>query len=340
MEGRLRIFILSTALLFVFVSTDKLSAQSKVSTNVDSIGFGGVVVATYNLGELPSNTNYILIEANKIANLLYDQDTLAFDRYADVIANLPSPELDGYLDRNSMKVMIPKAELNGSKSFSFQLEYKMLSFGLFEFDAARVVVDSGDTLNLSSEKVRVMVKLSESVLQDSTLMIADIKDIVEVKESIWSWLRYVLFGLFLVGALYYLYRVYAKRKQQQALIVPKIIVEVIPPHIVALENLTKLNREKIWLTGEDKVYQSELTYIIRQYIESRYEMNALEMTSDELLDELNAINVKNSLTKDLDDILHIADLVKFAKAKPTGSIHQDLLDKAINFVNLTKKLKV
>ena len=122
--------------------------------------------------------------------------------------------------------------------------------------------------------------------------------------------------------------------------VPETIIEVIPPHIIALENLTKLNSEKIWLSGEDKVYQSELTFIIRQYIESRYEFNALEMTSDELLLELSANKVGNRLTQDLDDILHIAYLVKFAKARPTGSIHQDLLDKAINFVNLTKKLKV
>lgn len=339
MEGRFRIIRLLVFLLLGLAATPILFGQSKVSTNVDSIAFGGGVVATYNLNDLPLNTSYIFLDLSKIKNLLYEQDTLAFDKYADVIPNLPSPELDKYLDRNAMKVMIPKAELNGAKTYSFQIEYKMLSFGLFEFDAAQVVVDNGDTLNLSSEKARLQVKLSESVLQDSTLMIADIKDIVVVKDSFWSWFRYVLLGIFIIGLFYYLYRVYVKRKEQQALIVPVVVEEVIPPHIAALESLKKLNRDKIWLTGEDKEYQSDLTFIIRQYIESRYEMSALEMTSDELLDEMNAKNVRSGLIKDLDDILHIADLVKFAKARPTGSIHQELLDKAINFVNVTKNLK-
>lgn len=340
MKGRFRNFVLLVFLMTSLSLHMTLSGQSKVTTDLDSIAFGGLVEATYNLSDLPANTNYILLEVSKIKNLLFDQDTLAFDRFADVITNLPSPELDKYLDRNSMKVMIPIAELNGAKSFSFQVEYKLLSFGLFEFDAARIVVESGDTLSLSAENARVMVKLSESILQDSTLMIADIKDIVEVKESIWSWLQYVLLGLFIIGGLYYLYRVYAKNKKLQASMVPDIIEEVIPPHIKALESFAKLDRDKIWLKGEDKLYQSELTFIIRQYIETRYEMNALEMTTDELLDDLKAKNVRNILTRDLDNILHIADLVKFAKATPTGSIHQELLDKAINFVNLTKNLKV
>ena len=112
---------------------------------------------------------------------------------------------------------------------------------------------------------------------------------------------------------------------------------IIPAHETAMQKLSQLQQAELWQQGNIKEYQSQLTYIIREYLENRYEINALENTTAQIRKDLKKINLEENLQNDLQNILQVADLVKFAKAKPGASVHEEFMDKAKRFVLQTKK---
>ncbi|MFN8337825.1 MAG: hypothetical protein U0T36_02280 [Saprospiraceae bacterium] len=97
-----------------------------------------------------------------------------------------------------------------------------------------------------------------------------------------------------------------------------------------------LEGAQLWQQGYIKEYQSGLTDIIRTYLEERYHVNAPEMTTDEVVTALYQVDFNPKYTDTLKEILQVADLVKFAKAKPDEDIHSIFMTKAIDFVENTK----
>ena len=127
---------------------------------------------------------------------------------------------------------------------------------------------------------------------------------------------YVLLALVLIGVL--LYVVLKKKKE----IAEEIIVPEIPPFEEAIQKFHELDEKLLWQNNQVKEYYSELTGIVRTYIERELSIPALESTTDELIDTLNDFNEINSIatTKEniqkLRGLLRESDLVKFAKSKP------------------------
>ena len=155
-----------------------------------------------------------------------------------------------------------------------------------------------------------------------------------------NWVQDVLIplGLFLLGVLILgglIYWFFKKSKK------PKVVVpkpkEYIAPSTIAFQQLKELKNKQLWQKGDIKGYQSELTHIIRLYLENRFGINALENTTHEIGLDLKSLNLSEALRGDLQNILQVADLVKFAKAKPTDDIHEQFMTKAENFINTTKK---
>ena len=109
----------------------------------------------------------------------------------------------------------------------------------------------------------------------------------------------------------------------------------VPPHQAAKSAIEKIKNEKVWKTGDPKAYYTQLTDVIRTYIRDRFGFNALEMTSAEILDQLNKETDKDAL-KDLKDLLLTADLVKFAKHNPMINENDANLVNAIDFIDETK----
>ena len=127
------------------------------------------------------------------------------------------------------------------------------------------------------------------------------------------------------------------QKQSEAPIPPPVIR---PAHEIALEQLSLLRHEELWQKGEIKSYQSRLTDIIREYIERRYNVLALESTTFEIIAFLKDKNISTELKTKLREMLEVADLVKFAKAKPPENIHEKLMDDAVNFVKTTRERSI
>tara|TARA_R110001599_G_scaffold58149_4_gene160245 strand:- start:16885 stop:17820 length:936 start_codon:yes stop_codon:yes gene_type:complete len=127
---------------------------------------------------------------------------------------------------------------------------------------------------------------------------------------------YALIGLLLIGLL--LYFVLRKKKE----IKEDIIVPALPPYEEAIQKLHELDEKLLWQNNQVKEYYSELTEIVRGFIERELKVPALESTTDELIDVLTdfndskAISTTKETVKKLRDLLREADLVKFAKSKP------------------------
>ena len=100
--------------------------------------------------------------------------------------------------------------------------------------------------------------------------------------------------------------------------------------------LKQLQDQELWQKGEVKPYQSELTYIIREYIENRYTIPALESTTGEILKDLKKVEYPDELVDKMREMLQLADMVKFAKANPPIEMHDRLLNYALEIVDRTK----
>ncbi|KAA6313436.1 hypothetical protein EZS27_035793, partial [termite gut metagenome] len=120
-------------------------------------------------------------------------------------------------------------------------------------------------------------------------------------------------------------------------IIRKIKIEPkLPPHQLAIQEIERIKSEKVWQKGKTKEYYTELTDAIRAYISERFQFNALEMTSSEIIDHLLSTCDEEAF-KDLKELFGTADLVKFAKYDPQINENDINLITAVQFVNQTRQ---
>lgn len=179
---------------------------------------------------------------------------------------------------------------------------------------------------------RIPINVASVILQDS-IQLADIKDIIR-EQANWEDYLFLIIAFLMIcfaGLAYYLWQ---RREAQKA--APPVPEIKLPAHEIALTALNTLKGEKLWQQGDIKKYQSRLTYTIREYLENRYEVPALESTTDEILRSLKKVDFDSSWKDKLQNILQVADLVKFAKAKPPADFHDRVWQEAADFVIATK----
>ena len=193
----------------------------------------------------------------------------------------------------------------------------------FTFDANGVAVAT-DPIPLQVQEVKV----------DTTKAIYDIKQPLAVKYSFMDWLRdnaiKVLLGLLLVIVLIGIWYYFKKRKKPVPVVVE--VKPLVPLHLQALNKLNALRDKKLWEQEEVKQYHSELTDIIREFLEKRYKIRAMEQTSDEIFSGIRHLEIAEENRNQLRQILMLADLVKFAKQKPLNADNEQSMANAIGFV--------
>lgn len=150
----------------------------------------------------------------------------------------------------------------------------------------------------------------------------------EVRGLLLYWL---LAAITIIGAIYLIIR-YRDDKP----IIRRIKVEPkVPAHIRAISEIEELRQSGGPHNEDAKAYYTQLTDILREYINDRFGFNATEMTSYEILERLEESQDKESLSE-LRDILSTSDMVKFAKFKPMLNENDRNLVNALEFVNDTK----
>ena len=148
----------------------------------------------------------------------------------------------------------------------------------------------------------------------------------------WVWL---LVLLLLAAALYY-YRRYYRHGKVNPL---KHEKKRLPPYEEAIINLQNLKSKNLWQRGQDKEYFTGLTDILRVYIDRRFHVNAVEMTSQEIIRTLKDHAETRAVNEQLSMILEVADFVKFANAHPLADDNEVAYQRALNFVEATKPVE-
>ena len=148
-----------------------------------------------------------------------------------------------------------------------------------------------------------------------------------------------LLGIILIGSLLFLILYSVKRKKKKMPLFARPPKPKEPAHVIALRELDRIKDEKLWQKDKIKEYYSQVTDVLRSYIEERFGIPAMEQTSDETLSSFRSRRelLSDKSLNHLDQILSLADLVKFAKYHPLPDDHNFTLVNAYFFVDETKK---
>lgn len=148
-----------------------------------------------------------------------------------------------------------------------------------------------------------------------------------------EWFPWVLGLLLLVLACVIVWFVIKHRKPRQKVDGETVKGPVIPPYNKAISDLESLKQQKLWQAGKVKEYYSGLTDIAREYIEGQFGVNAVEMTTDKILEEVVELRFSDQLFGKLKDTMELADLVKFAKYTASPLESDNAMSDMTDFVN-------
>ncbi len=257
---------------------------------------------------------------------------VAFPLFTDTItANIEIVELQ----------KIDTTTIDGNR-ISLAQTYRITSFdsGLHYLPPIHFEYMEGEMMRQASTQSMALLVVNPFEQVDPEKGIFDIKAAYDLPFMLSELLKYQkwLTLFFLLQALIALAIIYLQRTKKP---LSRIFVREKPKepaHIVALRELDKIKKEKIWQAGQIKTFYSQLTDALRRYLEERYHFQAMEQTSGEILNSIKRVELPDKKLYDkLHRILDTADLAKFAKYEPLPDENDLALISAYFFVNQTKE---
>lgn len=286
-------------IVYFFIAVILIRAQipvSKIST--DNIKFGEPIVL-------------------KITVKTGQKDTIIFPTITDTLSE-------------KFEVLRQKKDTlrkNNSIFISDSIIFSAYEEGTFSVPPQRILVNSKEYFT-PSYKVTVAPVVTDSVKTP----LFDIKSIVQIPKNVWDYIQpylgYVLI-LLLILVCVIIYFIRRNKKKSET--------HKSEPDVLAIKRLKKLKKSDYIAKDLYKKYYSELTSIIKDYMEARWNFPATKLLSDDLLEYLKKEKwLDENEIENLSVIFKISDLAKFAKYKPTPEETKLYMEKAINFINLTK----
>jgi hypothetical protein len=154
---------------------------------------------------------------------------------------------------------------------------------------------------------------------------------------------YTILAILIIALIIYLLNKYLKsRNTNQSEPQPEPI-DPRKAHEIAYGELEALRQKQLWQSQQFKTYYTELTEILRRYISNRYAIDAMEQTSDDILSEFRRnkeLKDKKAEIKLLNDVLQLADLVKFAKWQPLPDECERSFHQVTQFIDQTKEVEI
>jgi hypothetical protein len=245
------------------------------------------------------------------------------DKITDKIEIVSQTGIDTVRQRRSDLLLLKKQVT----ITSFDSGYHAMPPFIFQFKAP------GDTIWTSLETEPYLIYVA-GLDVDLSLPIRDIKGPLRAPVTFMEVLPWLILALLVAGGIL-LYRHYLKKKRARLPVIPKPVKPRIPPHTKALDALEQLRQKKLWQGGRIKEYHSEITDILRHYIEGRYNIMAVEMTTTEIIAAAELHQVPSQARNKLQSIFERADLVKFAKSMPLPAEHEESFILAVDFVRST-----
>lgn len=232
-----------------------------------------------------------------------------------------------------LKVFLPDTVKQDNR-LKVSYEYLVTSFdsGEYVLPSIAMPVTTGsrtDTLRVTPEGLTVLPVVTDTVTQ-----VKDIKPPLNTPINFAELWPYIAGFVLLVAIVWFVF--YYLRKQKKG-VEPVRVKRNEPPHVLAIQELDKLRAEKLWQNNMVKQYYVRLSEIVRVYAGERYGIEALEMTTEEIVESLRRAIVEEPGSVELvKNLLTLADLVKFAKANPLPNENEVSLLNAYQFVNNTK----
>ena len=190
---------------------------------------------------------------------------------------------------------------------------------------------NGDSLKYMETQALLLEVVTLAV--DTTQAIKDIKPPLEIPFTFSELLPYVIIGILVVLVILVIIYLFLKRKNK-ALVNPEKEI-IIPDHEIALAKLNELKAKRLCQEGKSKEYYTQLTEIIRNYIEGRFKIMALEKTTEEIITSFRSLDINEDSKNKLKQILSLADFVKFAKINPLPLENELCINNAFDFVTQT-----
>lgn len=194
------------------------------------------------------------------------------------------------------------------------------------------VPKNGEPYQVSTDSFTIIV---QTVPVDTTKPFRPIADIVEVKMTWRDYIWYILGGLLAAGLIGFIIYYFIKNKGVKAP-APSVPKHVETPNEKAMRMLLELEQKELWQKDQVKQYYTELTDILRDYIEERFNTPAMELTSDELMLVVRRHKDMMRYSDALATVLQTADMAKFARAQPLPQEHTDAFEFTKQFVQGTK----
>lgn len=156
-----------------------------------------------------------------------------------------------------------------------------------------------------------------TIIVDMEGDITDIKAPIQAPFNIWDyWLVIsILMGIaIIISTVIFVLSWITSMEEEKVIVPPK---PKVPPFDKAIIALNSIEEERAWDTEKPKQYYSRLIDVIREFLEEEYQIPAMEFTTDETVSATKTLKITEAEREDLKQLFTQADLVKFAKAKPT-----------------------
>ncbi|MCD4774125.1 MAG: hypothetical protein K8R41_12160, partial [Bacteroidales bacterium] len=298
------------------------------------------LIIVFQIGNVFSQNPNVSVNLDTNAVLIGDQVDLNIKFSLPAQFNVLWPDIKDTITANIEVVnRIPIDTVYSDNNENIILSQKLT---LTSFDTGNYILPQMAFRYQSSDDTTQNVILSEALMLqvntinvDTTMAIKPIKGPLKVPYTFKEIYPWVLGGIGVIAAIIFFIYYLRKRKKNEPVFKLKSKPKI-PAHIIALDELDKLRRKKLWQTGNVKGFYTDLTDIVRTYIEGRFGIDAMEMTTFEIEASLrNANQIPKENKEKLYSTLVLADLVKFAKEKPLPDKNESSMNISENFIRKT-----
>ncbi len=235
-----------------------------------------------------------------------------------------------------LKILNSDTTALGSGRREIKLDILLQSFdsGMYRLNPIKYV-EGGETIASNQPVLKVF-----PVTVDSLETIHDYADVADIDRNFIDYLPdfIVDYGLWILAIIVvlglgaYIFYVVTRKKNPFASAPEKPV----PPYEKAVQELSQLRGEKLCEQGREREFYTRLTDILRIYLHGRFGINAMEMTSTQIRHSLQSNETARLSKRNMEQVLEIADFVKFAKVRPLPDDNVKAFNSAMQFVEDTK----
>ena len=238
----------------------------------------------------------------------------------------------------SRNMKVDTAEVGAGRiKIDYRVPVQVFDSGMYKLPEFVYVcgVDTARSKQLSLQILPVKVKADEAI---SPMTEVSEPEDPSIFDSLPDWLYYywwlILLLLAIIGVAIWLFI----RYRTKGVILPR--KPETPPYELAMSRLRRLKEKNLWQTGREKEFYTILTDILRNYLDGRFGIKAMEMTSRQIMEQLAKDPSMRESRQMMRQILDMADFVKFAMVRPLPDDNVQAYDNAVAFVDATKPVKI